>query len=863
MSTSSPTLSSLVDATLASGTLGRILLSGAEGLGRTHHLAGLSRPVLRIDTARGAVAGTLRALLDTSGGEEAAWQRLLAAPQLAGLPPERARLAAELLWSLLGLARPDAVIARLDDASRHEGATLELARWVTERAQATGGLVLAFDDAHLADDDGVAFIELLAQREEPAPLALVVAFDDTPGRASPAFRAKLPGWQADARWSPVALAPLPDDAVAALLAEAPAARRAELVARARGNPGLALGLLALLRGDPALEPAAWPATLDGLRVARVRAHGEGVTRVASTLAAIGGCAPVAALSSVDPGLAALLHQAVLAGLVVLERRGPLEVARFSDARLVAALAGVLPAGQALGAQLMVGAWAVQALEVLEPTGFAVVADVLVPLALPALDGLAGSLWLEAWGGLRPHRADGAARLEQAAKGATGVRRLVLLRRVAEARLLLGLPAEALALLHGVVRPALAAPEPLPGTRVGQVLAAQPRGVLERWESLSADEALAAVELVRAECHSHLVKRDETQRAFEELERRLTRLKGPAVAHLWVRWAKGWSWFLCEILGRAADAVKACERVRQRVPPKELAADEDAIAFVRAEEVAVSSCGDFTRASALTDELVALADRAGRLRDACLGWNARGLLHYGRGELTEAKAAFERSLSLARATGWLRREAITLHNLCLVLTEEGALDAAFAGETQYAHLSVLIGNHAGKAEAPLVLAGVELARGRLPEAEALLATARKVSEANGWDMLTAWGRALAGRLRLLRWKRGGDSLELTRARNDLQAALEVLEERSLAWSEELDPAEVTAHYAWALRAGGQGTQAQAAVTRLRARLPTDNLVSHAQLDLVEALLRGEPAATAVAWFEARGFTRRAALWRDLA
>ncbi len=864
MSLAAATLTSLVDAAFAAGTLQRVLLGGAEGLGRTHLLTSLPHPVLRVDAARGVVTGTLRALLDTTGNDETTWLRLLAAPQLSGLESARARLAAELLASLLGLHRPDARLTQLDPASRHEGATLELARWVVDRAQPEG-LVLAFDDVHWADDDGLAFIELLAQREEPAPLVLLVSFDDTPARQAPGFRAKLPQWQADARWARLALQPLAEEALEAALREGGAVEPhlGDVVARARGNPGFAAALLALTRARPELEPSSWPASLDALRVARVRAQGEAVFHLATTVATLGGAVPVAALSAVDPALPAQLQHALQAGLVTLERRGPLDVVRFVDARSGPALASGVPATQALGARLMVGAWAVQALEVLDVEGFARLADVLVPLALPALDGTSGSTWLEAWAGLRPGRAEAAAHLEQALRGAHGVRRLVLLRRVAEVKLFLGLPLEALALLQGAARPAFATPEALPATRAGQVLAAQRRGVLERWEALSVDEAMAGLELVRAECHSHLVKREETQRAFEELERRLARLTGPAATHLWVRWARGWSWFLCEILGRAADAVRACARVREVVPPAELAADEDAIAFVRAEEVAASSCGDFTRATALADELIALADRAGRLRDACLGWNARGILRYGRGELGAARAAFDRAIELARATGWLRREAISLHNLCLVLTELGEADAAVAGETQYAALSVLIGNHAGQAEAPLVLAGAELARGRLEEADALLAAGRKAAEANGWDMLVAWSRALSGRLRLLRYRRAGDALEVTKARNDLLAALEVLEERHVAWSEELDPAEVTALYAWACSRGGQPTQALEAVARMRGRLPAENLVSHEQLALVEALLSGAPVARAVGWFEARGFRRRVALWQTLA
>jgi tetratricopeptide (TPR) repeat protein len=297
-----------------------------------------------------------------------------------------------------------------------------------------------------------------------------------------------------------------------------------------------------------------------------------------------------------------------------------------------------------------------------------------------------------------------------------------------------------------------------------------------------------------------------------------------------------------------------------VSQAQLAADEDAIAFVRAEEVATCSVGEFGRAMTLTGEHIALADRAGKLRDACLGWNARGIVHYGQGDLPSARKALERSLELARSTGWLRREAITLHNLTLVLTELGQPAAAFTAETHFARLSVLVGNHAGKAEAPLVLAAVELARGRLAEADALIATARKAAEQNGWDMLSTWARALTGRLRLLRYKGGGDPLEVTKARNDLMAALELLDERSVGWTEELDPGEVVANLCLALKWSGQAAQAREVIARTRARLPVENVVSRQELELASALAAGEPLEAGLQWFEARGFVRRVALWR---
>ncbi|MFZ5441352.1 MAG: hypothetical protein ACOZQL_15195 [Myxococcota bacterium] len=118
-----------LDAALSERVLQRVLLSGAEGLGRTRLLTSVAGLVVRVNDGTSVAAQTLRALLGEPADEEAALAALAAASPLQGLEPERAATAVELLASLLGIRRPDFRTARLDEDSRREGATLELARW--------------------------------------------------------------------------------------------------------------------------------------------------------------------------------------------------------------------------------------------------------------------------------------------------------------------------------------------------------------------------------------------------------------------------------------------------------------------------------------------------------------------------------------------------------------------------------------------------------------------------------------------------------------------------------------------------------------------------------------------------------------
>jgi tetratricopeptide (TPR) repeat protein len=523
----------------------------------------------------------------------------------------------------------------------------------------------------------------------------------------------------------------------------------------------------------------------------------------------------------------------------------------------------VPAQQREIWQRTAGLWAVARLPELVPV-FEQGADALLPLAFFALDRPEASFWQEAWAGLLAARGELNAALEvqlAAAANAQGARRAVLLRRIADAQLFAGQPEKTLATLSTIGRASLAA-SPVPTGPVARVLAAQARPLLDRWESLSSDEALAMVDLTRAEALSHLVKKDDTTKAFGDLEKRLEKLSGDVAAQLWARWARSQAWFLCEILGKAAVALKACQKVRTRVPAELLAKDPDLLGFVRAEEIACSGLGDFTRALQLAEEMTALAGARNDVRGQCLAWNARAILHLGQGEPGPSRKGFERSLELARATGWRRREAITTHNLALVLLELGDWDRAQAYEERYAALSITIGNHAASAEAPAVLAGVALARGDLSKAELLITQTRKAAESNEWGMLLAWSRALAGKLRLQRYAQARDSIELSKARNDLLAAIDLFEESSTSWTEEVDPAEVYALHAAALKLGGNASGARDALARAQKHVPAQNVVSVRALAVGAAFVEGGGIEPALEWFVTRGYQRLTGLWRQL-
>ncbi len=838
----------------------RVLLLAPEGYGRSRALKQLAtgafgRAVVVSADGQDAARRVLEALLPLPAEPKEAIAALAALPHLAPLDETRRRLAAELLLSLREVRPSGTLAARLDPDARLEGAATELARWLA--ALAPEGLLLAFDDVHHAGPQSLDLLEAVEKIDGELPLLLVFSADSQPVARSLGAAERVEAWRTGGRFRTVTLAPRPQPELAQLLRAqgCPAGQADELAAAARGNPGLALELCRLVKAYPAIGRQL-PPNLPALRLARLRALGDAVYETARTAAALGEIFPQEVLYAAAEGAEGAVDELVRAGVLTESLVDRMPVLAFADWRDRAALNATTAAERS---KVKASLFCARMLDLFTPSLFSSLGELVVPLALPALSPPQASLWWEATAAHRSTRAEVEAALLAASLNAQGIRRVVLARRLADLQLAAGRPEQALASVNAVARLNPSA-SPLPPGAVGEVLAAQPRAPLERWESLGAAEAQAALQLAKAEALSQLVKTEETVAAYEDARKRLEVLKGPLTNGLWVRWARGWSWFASEILGRPEDAVRACEEVRKRVGDA-LSGDAEALAFLRAEQVACSSAGDFARGRQLVEEQIALAEQRGEVRDQCLAWNARAILHFGQGELLDAERAFQRSHELARATGWTRREAIALHNLALVQVERGELDQAFENESEYAHFSERIGNQAGQAEAPLVLASVALARERYDQAKGLVAQARQAADANGWTMLSAWSRALFGRSLLLQAVARKDMLELAKARNELSAALDTLEDTSTAWTEELDPGEVYALLAVAQLRSGNLDAALQTLERGERRLHQQNVVSKQTFGLAQAYLE-KRLPQALEWFESRGYVRLVALWRKL-
>ncbi len=585
---------------------------------------------------------------------------------------------------------------------------------------------------------------------------------------------------------------------------------------------------------------------------------------------------------------------VSAGVFVAgERPGTL---KFTDPALRTTLFKALKPNDLADKQRAAGTRAVAMLQALTaPVGenriyFDDIADLVLPPAMQLMklnhDG-ALSWWRETWSlwleekGRMP---EALTALEAAANDAQGIRACVLLRRLADFRLAEGQTENAMLLLgraprSGVVISGLPADETLStilshqfsnyAVKIGEPADATTEApkrpmlsVIDRWDVMPVEGAHIAMELLKAEAYSHLMKPDEAERGWSEAGRRLERLTGEAAHMLWLRWASASSWFFAEVRNRPGEVADRCAKVRQRVPASAIAESPLAFEFLRAEELAASSAGNFNRAKALVDEQISLTQKTGNLRDRCLAYNARAILHFGQGALGEAATAFATSQELARQTRWVRREAVATHNLALVSTERLELTRARALADHYADISGPIGNHAAKAEAPLVRAAIELARLDGPAAKEHIEDAQRHLDENNWPMLEAWMRLLVGRMHLINALSTKDSLELPRAKNNLLAGLGYFEEHGCAWTEEVDPGEAYGWLAAAQLISGQQT-AQETLERGSKAIPLQNAVSHRALLLADCVVNKRATEAALSWFADRGNLRIGQLWQAIA
>lgn len=783
--------------------------------------------------AGGGVDHLLRARL----GVEPAMRGEALLQRLDDRSPDLEPLAREFLASCMGLTRPDFQIARLDVRSRWEGAMAEVGRWLS---RGTGAFAWAIDDALSLDTESLELVTWLAQSAEFPGLVVLAVRDDERG----VFETRLKTLRSTGRIGDFQLAPLDAEAMVAAF---PMAARA-----AKGNP-----LVARLLTASSSETTHGTSLDAATRIAQQKVTSAQLDLL-GLLAVGGGRLPLAAAEFV-------LGETALDDVRSLQRRSLVRSGATSrcfgaeEVWLRFPTQSVEPSPERAKLWLAsLGEWAERQLLSADcgPAQRAFVLPMLIRSAESSGDTARQSL---AWE-LSSRAASSAFGLRRAETLSTGVRRLVLARMHSEDELFRGEAAQAVKTAQTVFRPGVTSSGP---SSWNAVVLRDVSDELERWDLISTEEANLALELARAEALSHLGQASDTQRAFEAVQTRLeTFKKSDARDALWLRLARTWAWFAAEMLTDGALARRICATARARVGNEGVARSSHALAFLRAEQLAHSRGGDAAEARRLADELISLSKARGDAREECVAWNARALLSLRDGALSTARQGFERSLDLARSIGFRRREAVAMHNLGLVLAYMGEYGASLACQEKFVQLSEQIGSHPARAYGPAAMAMVHVQQLDVHRAEPALARARKAAEENGWPRLVAWTRHLSGLLKLLRHLERKDGLQLSLARADFLACLDLLEDRKAGWSEELDPAETAAFLSLTWLCGGNQQQARSSLSRAESYV-SGSPHSARVVDALKALLDKRAPTEAMHWFDTHGYFRSTELWRRVA
>lgn len=825
-----------------------VLLTGSRGSGISTALSSFAEEVRGwghradvIDAERvgvqpgGAVDALLRGRLGISPSIRG--DQLLEALDTAA--PSLEPLAREFLAFAMGFSRADFQTARLDPKSRWEGALAEVGRWLAARS---GTWAWVLDDAISVDEESLLLVERLARGVQTPGLVVLSACDDERQQ----LEQRIKGIRASGKLRELVLPSLTEDELSLTFPTTVAASR---------GVALTAKLLQLHGREGGL-----PVTTDALVRELIALLPSPQLTVISLLGVVGGRLPLMALD-------AALGSPQLAAVETLEakmflRRGPTQRCGGADEVWLRFPALAPKADEASSRQWIaaVGAWF--ELQLWGPTRDDALRLVALPHVIRAADAVKDFTRASLAWELSARTGGGALAWRKAEQGASGVRRLVLARLLAEEELFRGEVQKSAATALAASRLALTAPAAIPETWHEVTL----QGVedeLERWDRLTGEEAQIALDLARAEATAQLGQATETRRAFEAVDARLQKSKASrATGALFLRMARTWVWFAAEVLADGPLARRICDTIRERVSQDVIQASFHASSYLRAEQVAHSRGGDPLRARAMADELIELSKARGDQREECVAWNSRALLHLRDGDLRLARLGFERSLDLARAIGFRRREAVALHNLGLTQAYAGEFGASVACQERYVLLSEQIGNFVARAYGPAALALVYVQQLDVQKAELNLARARRSAEENGWPGLIAWTRHLSGVLKLLKHLEKRDTLLLSLARSDFLASLDLLEDRKGTWSEELDPAEAAAFLALTWLCAGNVAQANAALPRAE-KFEQGSAASKYVVGALRDVLGGRPPSASVAWFQANGHGRSMELWQRIA
>jgi tetratricopeptide (TPR) repeat protein len=173
--------------------------------------------------------------------------------------------------------------------------------------------------------------------------------------------------------------------------------------------------------------------------------------------------------------------------------------------------------------------------------------------------------------------------------------------------------------------------------------------------------------------------------------------------------------------------------------REIADDEMLVFMLR--QSANSNLQDFERAQADIEESIEIAQRIADRKALSAGWNTKGNLHMTRQDWSEAHAAYDHSLELAKADGDLYAEQMMHSNKAICYAFQGRFDDGEREIKESLRQARVLKLGVTEAQAMEVQGFLELRRGKEREAEVLNHQALALYREHGidpWSVLIILG-----------------------------------------------------------------------------------------------------------------------------
>ncbi len=891
-------------ATLAEATAERglrvVVVRGAAGVGksrlvrelREHVDKGHRLDVVQYDTFEKlpshGVNTLLRARFDLPAdlGEDYALatlrQRMAEEDPYAGPDPS---LAVEFFAFALGILRDEFHIRNMDGRGKWEGTYLELKKWLEGWARRAPWIWI-LEDAQKGDAETAAFLTWALKMKWDAPVVVVVTVREEDFHPEGHWYAPIEDWVAGGLVREIKLRELAAPALARALTSMHGGVPPEVARRiaehTEGNPLFAIEILRLLDDQGTLrearvEAVTLPGTIREVMEARLERLGPSGKEVAKRGALMGRRFTAEAVARIwdrpeeelEDGLQVLRQTET-----VYEERaissGEIELV-FRHARLREAALARIPREDRLRWLAGLEAWARAKLDQLnnaKEAGWEAAGTELLPLIARSReehgDAWEASLWQETLGLLhrKHHRLREAnAAFHRALASAGGSRWYTLAWHIAEGESAGAGGAAALAAVEALGQPPAHDPAGMGGVAgsraIPRAIQARRKGLITdamaRWEEVPEEAAAINLDLTRAHLIAFAGELAGAEAAYRAIERRLDRLEDDSGAVLRLRWARGFMWFLCERRGNPREAQVIGERLRIQIDLSEARHADGRRQFFRIQGICAWRMGEYAKALVIANEEMSMFDASGGEGEDAL-WNFKGNVHVGLGDLHESRAAYRRSLMIARATGNRRAEAIALHNIGSSSVELADWDEARKALLDYRSLSRAIDNRLAEFYAPLQVAAMAAATGDHNEAERVISAAIQDARKNDWVMLVAMGRANLGQHMLLRYTAERDQEILARARAELDAGLAALEAGGMVG----EAGEQYAALAFACHLAGDRAGVAAALQRARQQTPESHTLARIWLQAVEALISGGDLGPSLTWFRTRDHGRAVAV-----